>query len=125
VRRERGETLIEFALGASLLFTLIFGVMQLGWGIWQYNLVADLAQEGARWAAVRGSSSASPATSASVNTYVNSRAMMAVTATTTWPSGNSPGNPVSVVVTATPVRFTGYIPFVPTLSSTAQMIIAR
>jgi Flp pilus assembly protein TadG len=122
---ERGETLIEFALGAALLFTLLFGILQFGWAIWQYNLVADLAQEGARWAAVRGSTASTQATSATVSSYVTSRSMMAVTTSATWPAGNYPGSVVSVTVTRTPVRFTGYIPFVSSLSSTAQMIIAR
>jgi Flp pilus assembly protein TadG len=110
---------------------LIFGILQLGWAVWQYNLVADLAQEGARWASVRGSTSASQggdaaATNGSVGTYVSSRALgMTVTTSATWPSGNTPGSVVQVTVTRSLVRFSTLIPMPSSVSSTARMVIAR
>jgi Flp pilus assembly protein TadG len=127
-RRERGETLIEFALGAALLFTVIFGVLQFGWAVWQYNLVADLAQEGARYGAVHGSTASSVATSTDISNYVNTRGLgMLVTTSATWPNGgsNAPGSIVQVTVTRTPGQFSGFVPAPPTLRSTAQMVIAR
>jgi Flp pilus assembly protein TadG len=126
-RRERGETLIEFAIGASLLFAVIFGVLQFGWAVWQYNLVADLAQEGARYGAVHGSTASSVATSSDISSYVTTRAIgMTVTTSASWPlGGNTPGSTVQVTVTRTPGRFSGFVPAPPTLQSTAQMVIAR
>ena len=59
---DRGANLVEFALASTIFFMTIFGVLGFGVAVWRYNMVADLAQEGARWAAVRGSSTAAPAT---------------------------------------------------------------
>lgn len=130
-RDDCGAQLVEFALASTIFFMTIFGVMGFGIAVWQYNMVADLAQEGARWAAVRGSTTPAPATDPSVSTYVLGRApgMTAVNlmVTTTWPDGNkAPGKKVQVVVTKT---FTPIVPFIPrralTMASTAQMVIAR
>ncbi len=133
-RDECGAQLVEFALASAVFFMTTFGVLGLGVAVWQYNMVANLAQEGARWAAVRGSSTPAQATNGTVSTYVLSRApgMTAVdlNVTTTWPEGGSPANAagkqVQVVVTKT---FTPIVPFSPlgtlTLTSTARMVIAR
>jgi Flp pilus assembly protein TadG len=125
---DRGESLVEFALASTVFFMTIFGILGLGLGVWQYNLVADLAQEGARWAAVRGSAAGTPATVDTVSSYVTSRAVgMTVTVATSWPDGaNSAGKKVQVTVTKTFNPITRLIPQnVLTLQSTAQMVIAR
>ena len=57
-RDDCGAQLVEFALASTIFFMTIFGVMGFGIAVWQFNMVADLAQEGARWAAVRGSTTA-------------------------------------------------------------------
>ena len=80
---DRGQSLVEFALASTVFFMTLFGVIIFGIGVWRYNMVADLAQEGARWASVHGSTSASPAVQANVQTYVQSRAPFNVTVTTT------------------------------------------
>ena len=49
-RHQRGQSLVEFALSSVLFFSLIFGIIQFGRAIFQYNTVSSLAQEGARWA---------------------------------------------------------------------------
>ena len=88
-RSERGETLVEFALAALLFMVTIFGTLDLGWTVWQYNMVSNLAQEGARYAAVHGLTSGSPKTEAQVATWVQGRTagMGGVTVTTTPSSG--------------------------------------
>jgi len=105
--------------------------MGLGIAVWQYNMVADLAQEGARWAAVRGPGGTTNANEEAIRTYVRGRALgMSVDVSAAWPDVGSPvnkrGNRVQVTVRKT---FTPMTPFVPigmlTLESTAQMVIAR
>ena len=59
LRSERGQTLVEFALGLVLVVITLLGTVQFGVAIFRYNMVSDLAQEGARWAMVRGSGSGS------------------------------------------------------------------
>jgi Flp pilus assembly protein TadG len=127
-RNERGQSLVEFAVASAVFFMTIFGILSMGLGIWQYNMVSNLAQEGARWAAVRGSSAPTEATSDDVNTFVNSRALgMTVVATTTWPDGNNDaGSIVRVNVQKSFRPSTAFLPLgTLTLQSTAQMIIQR
>jgi Flp pilus assembly protein TadG len=125
----RGQTLVEFALASVVFFVLLFGIIEFGLAVWQYNMVADLAQEGARWALVRGSNSDSPASTLDVQTFVQSRALgMAVTVTTPdgAPSTKQPGDRVSVNVVTTFTPLAGLLPRTTlNLQSTARMIMAR
>jgi hypothetical protein len=102
--------------------------------------VSDLAQEGARWAAVRGSQSLTPATATDVQNFVQSRALgMTVTVTTTSvdaaqqctntavdPVALSSGAGICVRVQSNYAAATSLLPFTNlALESTAQMIMAR
>ncbi len=126
---ERGETLIEFAFASIIFFTLIFGVVQFGIAIWNYNLISDLAQEGARWAAVRGPGAGMTTTTTDVQNYVNSRALnLTVTVTTPLgaPSAISQGNPVEVTVTHALSAGGGILPsWTFNVASTGRMIMTR
>ena len=54
LRGEGGAAAVEFALVASLLFTLLFGIIEFGQAYSQYQVFQGAAREGARVAAVRG-----------------------------------------------------------------------
>jgi Flp pilus assembly protein TadG len=138
---ERGSELIEFALVSPLFLMMMFGLTQYGFLVWQYNMISNLAQEGVRWASVRGANSAAPASGAQVQTYVQSRTVgMNVTVTTTSvdpatkvctttavnPSTLKRGSGVCVKVQTTFTPLTSFIPISSkTLQVTAQMIMAR
>jgi Flp pilus assembly protein TadG len=125
---EAGQVLIEFVVGSTVLMMTIFGILSFGLAIWQYNMMSDLAQEGARWASVHGSASNAPASTTDVQNYVTSRALgMTVTVTTTpAPSTISAGSTVTVRVRRTSSTFTSYVPQASILlSSTAKMVMAR
>jgi Flp pilus assembly protein TadG len=127
-RDDRGQSLVEFALASVIFFMTLFGTIEFGRAIWHYNMVSDLAQEGARWAAVHGNKSASPASSADVQTFVRSRALgITVTVTATpAPSTLLPGSMVTVNVTSSFSPLTTIIPSATlTLQSTARMVISR
>lgn len=47
-----GQALVEFALSAVLLLTLVFGVIEFGRAIYAYSVVANTAREAARFLAV-------------------------------------------------------------------------
>ena len=49
---EKGQDLVEFALIASLLFLLIFGIIDLGIVVWNYDTIANAAREGARYGVI-------------------------------------------------------------------------
>ena len=51
-RRERGSTLVEFAIGATVFLTAVFGVLEFGRALWVHNALSDAARRGARYAVV-------------------------------------------------------------------------
>ena len=127
-RSEDGSGLVEFAIAAIFLFSIVFFTIEFGQAVWRYNTIASLAKDGARWASVHGSESASVADSAAVQTYVNTRSPnIAVVVRTTWPDGNK--DPGSVVQVRVDGSFTPITKIVPqgthTLRSTAQVVIAH
>lgn len=56
--RERGATLLEFAIGATVFLTLMFGVIEFGRALWVHNALADAARRGARYAVNQPSTAA-------------------------------------------------------------------
>ena len=50
--RERGNTLVEFAIAATVFFTAMFAVIEFGRALWVHNALADAARRGARYAVV-------------------------------------------------------------------------
>src|SRR3989440_8082375 len=51
-RSERGSTLVEFAIGATVFLTILFAVLEFGRALWVHNALADAARRGARYAVV-------------------------------------------------------------------------
>ena len=47
---ERGSTLVEFAIGATVFLTAMFAVLEFGRALWVHNALADAARRGARYA---------------------------------------------------------------------------
>ena len=47
---ERGAALLEFAIGATVFMTVVFGVLQFGVLLWTHNALTDAARRGARYA---------------------------------------------------------------------------
>jgi Flp pilus assembly protein TadG len=54
-REERGSSLVEFAITAWLLILLLLGIYQCGYAMYAYHFTTYAAQQGARFAMVRGS----------------------------------------------------------------------
>jgi Flp pilus assembly protein TadG len=138
---ERGETLIEFSLALVVFLMTLLGTAEFGIAVWQYNMMSNLAQEGARWAAVHGMNGSSPASAAQVQSYVRGRSLglnptvttflvnpttKACTDTGTDPSALAGGSGICVRVRKTFNPLTRVIPLgALTLESTAQMIVLR
>jgi Flp pilus assembly protein TadG len=120
VRDERGTELVEFAMSASLLIFLVIGILQWMFAMYAYHFTTYAAQQGTRFAMVRGytwsesvttncSTSAPPnftmkysctASSADIQNYVQSLATPGInpsnvtidtTSTYVWP-GKTPDN---------------------------------
>lgn len=52
-RDQSGQAFAEFAIGAIVFFIIIFGVLDLGRAVLEYNLLANSAREGARTAVIQ------------------------------------------------------------------------
>jgi Flp pilus assembly protein TadG len=112
LRDERGANLVEFALSLMMLITIMLGIMGFAIAMYSYHFVTYAAQEGARYAIVRGhawagSGACQPSTptnftikygcvaqQADVENYVKSIAtpmidQTKIVVTTTWP-GTTP-----------------------------------
>lgn len=48
--KNRGQSLLEFALGLMVVMLLFMGVFDLGFGIYQYITISNMAREAARYA---------------------------------------------------------------------------
>ena len=126
----------------------LVGMMKMSLAIYTYHYVAEAAREGARYAMVRGSactsfSSACPAASSDVQTYVRGLAYPGITSslltvTTTWstyPAGktctpsSTCNNPSDLVNVTASYAFPLTIPTMGTktytMTSTAAMIISQ
>ena len=141
---EHGTALVELALTSAILFSMLFGIMQVGLALYSFHFISDAAREGTRWAMVRGNTcTGCVAPVSDVQSHVKNLgfpginpANMTVTVTyAAYPAGvtcspsascNNPGNKVKVVVQ---YNFPFAVPFVPqqtfSMSSTSTMIIAQ
>lgn len=101
IRDRRGDSLAEFTISAVVLLTAMFGIMDFSRALYIHHFASYAADEGARYAVVHGSAFAGTscaaassfscdATSANIQSYVQSLAPPGVTGssvvvTTTWP----------------------------------------
>ncbi len=150
LRRDVGATLVEFAVATSLLFMMLFGIIQCCLALYTYNYVSDAARVATRYSAVRGSSCTGMPdcgiTGAQIQTYLRSIPYPGINASnlsasaawlsassappTTWTACanqcNAPGNAVQVTVT---YAFSLNIPYwknaTVNMSSTSQMVISN
>ena len=49
---ERGSTLVEFSIAATVFLFVMFAVIEFGRAVWTHNALADAARRGARYAVV-------------------------------------------------------------------------
>jgi len=129
----RGQTLVEFAFIASAFLALSFSIMWLSRAVYAYNYVSYGAREGSRYAAVHGTDSKQPVTTASaVTTFVQSGTVgldtSKLTVNTTWTPALNPGKPGSTVQVQVQYQFDLSIPFMSPvtlpLTSTSTMTIS-
>jgi Flp pilus assembly protein TadG len=139
LRDETGESMVGFALSASVLFTFIFGLTTMCLAFYTYQAISELAREGVRYAIVHGttcetsSGSSCEVTSTQVNTYVQGIGIPNVgggtmNVNTSYPDGGEVPNADRVEVTVT-YTFPWHIPFSGTqnlsLTSSSEMYIIQ
>lgn len=122
---------MEFALAGPVFLSLVLGVMTVSHASFVDTQLTYAARSAARWASVRSSTSGAAATSTSVETFARSQAIgitptSGITVTTTWPAGNTVGNPVDVVVNYNfAPMLKGFLNDTMTLSAKASHTIVR
>jgi Flp pilus assembly protein TadG len=52
---ERGATLVEFSIAATVFLMVMFAVIEFGRALWVHNALADAARRGARYAVLHSS----------------------------------------------------------------------
>ncbi len=52
LEEQRGATLVEFSIAATVFLTVIFGTIEFGRALWTHNALTDAARRGARYAVV-------------------------------------------------------------------------
>ena len=57
--RQRGATLVEFSIAATVFLIAMFAVIEFGRALWTHNALTDAARRGARYAAVHRADQAS------------------------------------------------------------------
>jgi hypothetical protein len=58
-KNERGSTLVEFAIAATVFLTAMFAVLEFGRALFVHNALTDAARRGARYATLHTEASAS------------------------------------------------------------------
>ncbi len=132
--RERGETLVEFAISFTVFLMTVLGTMEFGILVFRYNMLSDLAQEGARRGSVCGKYTVYTgglAGQCNISTFVQARSVgINPTVAVTWSAGSAansnPGDTVTVALTHQFNPLTKIVPLATlTLSSSARMIVSR
>ena len=56
----RGQAIVETAIASLAFIGVIIGLIEVGRGVWNYNMLAHATREGARYAIVHGADSTDP-----------------------------------------------------------------
>ena len=104
---EQGAALVEFAIVAILLFTLLFGIIEAGWGFNQQLEVRHGAREGARLAATTYGTDA--AITAEVCSRMHFSGDNTATTVTITKTGTDIGSTVAVTVSTPYAGLTGFL----------------
>jgi Flp pilus assembly protein TadG len=131
-RWNRGATMAEFALTATVCFTLLFGVMEMSSAVYSYHIVSTAAREGVRYAIVHSPTSANPATTDQIQDYAKTYAsgldVSQLTVTASFPSDPRlvTQKDAQVVVTYNyPLHIPFTAPVTLSLSSTSKMLVSQ
>jgi Flp pilus assembly protein TadG len=132
MRRQPAQTMVEFALGASLFILILFATIEMALAVFAYNTLCFAAREAARYAMVHGPNSPNPATTAQIQQVaINAAASVNLSATNitvSWPAdSNLPSKQDAQVQIS--YNYNLQIPFLSSvtlkLTSTSQMLVSQ
>ena len=133
IRRDAvGQTMVEFAMVATVFLMLMFGVMQMALTVYNYDTVCSAAREAVRYAIVHSPTGSSPAATAQIQQIaINSAVSLNssnLTVSVSWPAdANLPLQKDAQVKVS--YLYQLQIPFMTpvslTLASTSQMLVSQ
>jgi Flp pilus assembly protein TadG len=94
---QRGASMVEFAISASALLLIMFGILEFARVMYTYHTVSNAARLGSRWAMVRGANSCNgpidhcSASATDIQNYVLSVVPMVDASSTTLPNCSQQG----------------------------------
>ncbi len=131
-RWKRGATMAEFAMIATVCFTLLFAVMEMSSAVYSYHMVSTAAREGVRYAIVHSPTSANPATTDQIQDYAKTYAsgldQSQLTVTATFPADPrlATQKDAQVVVSYNyPLSIPFMSPVTLSLTSTSKMLVSQ
>lgn len=131
-RHRAGQTIAEFALAATALVLLIFGLIDMALLVYNYNTVCSAAREAVRYAIVHSPTGPNPATTAQIQqvaiNYAPELNLAPSNITVSWPAdSNLPSQDDAKVAISYNYKLS--IPFLSartlTLTSTSQMLVSQ
>jgi Flp pilus assembly protein TadG len=128
--RSQGQTTVELAMVATVLFVLLFAIIEMGLVIYRYNMICSAAREAVRYAIVKPSD-----TTGIKQQAINSAPFLSAgDITVTFPADTKPGlNSRNDARVAISYSYSLRIPLLPlpssvsdlTLSSSSQMLCSN
>ncbi|MDZ4278526.1 MAG: TadE/TadG family type IV pilus assembly protein [Dehalococcoidia bacterium] len=95
-RGEAGQAQVEFALVGLVFLILVFGMIDVGRAVWNYNTLAEATREGTRYAIVHGARASDPsgpgddaAVQAQVQQFAAGLDLSQLTVSVDFPDGNN------------------------------------
>jgi Flp pilus assembly protein TadG len=103
--KSRGQGIVEFALVIPIVFALIFGVLELGWLLYNNHTLSNSTREGARYAMVNGDRSENTNAVSEVEAIVSEYASGLSGPVSTTVSPNPIGEPGTEVTVSTTFQY--------------------
>jgi Flp pilus assembly protein TadG len=98
LRRDNGQTLVEFALVLPLLVLVLFGILQFGVAFHNYLGITDAARVAARAAAVKRTNSPCVAARTAIQQTVSTTQWGQISSRITCAAGANVGDPVTITI---------------------------
>lgn len=105
IRKRRAAAAVEMAIVTPILLTLLFGIIEYGWVFTVRQALTTAAREGARTAALPGSTL--PEVEARVNQYMSQLGLTTYTANVELDSSDNPTGTVRVSIPYSDVTLVG------------------
>ena len=130
-----GTAMVEFAMGATIFFMLMFTIIELAMVVYSYNTISHAARECVRYAIVHSPTGPDPATTTQIKGITVGYAdlpapnqLVPGDVTVTWPADpNLPSSDDAQCTVA--LNYSLRIPFLPSktlpLTATARMLVSQ